>query len=103
LYNPQLRLRLALASIALAAIALALLLAFASISIPRAIQRARTVAEIPRVAMPVPRSFVLTSPSTVTERRQAVAPLWTMLAPWALAVDAIAVVGFVIVLRMWRR
>lgn len=106
LYNAQVKLRLALVSIALAAMAISLLLAFASASLPhRVLHASATVAEIPSVAPPpVPRNFSSTGASSVTpERHQPAAPLWNLLTPWALAIDAIAVLGLLGVVVVWRR
>jgi disulfide bond formation protein DsbB len=104
LYNPALRLRIALAAIALAAIAVSLLLAFASVSLPRSTTHApRAAVEVPIAAAPQQRSErpAVSGPGTSNEGA-APALLWALLTPWALAVSAIAVLGF-IAARLWRR
>lgn len=104
LYSPALRLRIALASLALAAVAVSLLLALASVSLPRSTMHA------PRIAVQIPIAAATQQrvekpaaalPGISPERTQP-ALLWTLLTPWALAVDVIAVLGLVAA-RMWRR
>lgn len=100
LYNPQIRLRLALAAIAGAALAGALLLAFVSAIVPHTIvqvQHAATNITIP----PLPHPF--TSIVSATGAHEEPASLWTLLAPWALGIDLVAIAGFVAVVWMWRK
>jgi hypothetical protein len=103
LCNPRLQLRLALAGIACAAFAVSLLLAVASVSLPRpAVHIAPKAVEIPIAAAP---QRAVASPRTASAGAEGhnSAPLWSLLTPWTLSVDAIAVVGFIVMARMWRR
>ncbi len=103
LYSPALRLRIALASIPLAALAVSLLLAFASVSLPRStLQASRIAVQIPIATVtrqPVERPAAAAAGISREDTRPAL--LWRLLTPWALAVDVIAVLGF-IAARMWQ-
>lgn len=102
LYSPALRLRIALASIAFAAIAASLLLAFASVSLPAPTVHAPGIAvQIPNAAATNQRAE-RPGPAGITRQDTQPVLLWTLLTPWALAVDAIAVLGFMAA-RMLRR
>jgi hypothetical protein len=98
-FNPQLRLRVALSAMALGALVLSLLLAFASVSI-----------SLPSPRAHAPESFVFVQPrakpaaasSGIAERNQSTL-LWAMLTPWALAVDAAAVLGLLAMTLSRRR
>jgi hypothetical protein len=104
LYNPQLRLRVALGSIAFAAFAVSLLLAFASVTLrPPTIHAPQVAAPLPNAAAPHEQiALPAAAPRTSPEGRKT-APLWTLLARWALAVDVVAIVGLIAMMRMWRR
>jgi hypothetical protein len=97
LHSPQLRSPLWLAAVALAALAVSLLLAFASVTAPRPDANGdgarRTTAETP-IAAPAAQP---PAASTAADAEPP-PPLWALLAPWAFAVDAIAVLGLAVVL-----
>jgi hypothetical protein len=97
LHSPQLRSLLSLAAVALAALAVSLLLAFASVTVPTA----KTPIAAPAAQPPA----VSTAASVDAEHGNDVGGavdqpplLWALLAPWAFAVDAIAVLGLAAVL-----
>ena len=111
LHSPELRSRLFLAAVALAALAASLLLAFVSATAPRpnanrdgarsatverrsSTQARQTTAETP-IAVPAQPAAVSTAAGADTDQPPL---LWALLAPWAFAVDAIAVVGLAAVL-----
>jgi hypothetical protein len=106
LYSPQLRLRIALSAIVLAAIVGSLLLAYAAVSIPQAMLRIQETASrsVPATIAQAPQSAVATAAvaGAGTEHARTL-QLWTLLTPWALAVDAIAILGFALAMRMRRR
>ena len=93
--NPRGRPALFLAAVALAALAVALVLAFAPVPSQRS-GTARSMEAQPPIAAPIgappPAS---TSAGTEKERG-----LWMLLAPWALRVDALAVLGAAVVLAL---
>ena len=89
LNSPQLRPTLLLAAIVLAALAVSLLLAFAAATVPS------TTAEIP-IAAPAAQSPAV-SPAAGAEHDRSPL-LWALIAPWAFAVDAIAVLGLAVIL-----
>jgi hypothetical protein len=107
---------LALAAVALAALALSLVLAFVSTrlhfpaarsSVARpaadrhAVAPARGTQAAPRLRMPTVAPPVLAgSPVLPNDGRPA--SLWTLLAPWALGVDALALVGLAAALAVHR-
>lgn len=106
-YNPQFRSRIVLGGIALAALVLSLLLAYAAEMLPQWQESVRKEAFV-QARMPLPTA----QPSVVTPlapRRQAepgrlpLPVLSALLTPWVLIVDAIAVLGFVTMVLMWRR
>jgi hypothetical protein len=111
LHNPELRSRLSLAAVALAALAISLLLAFASATAPRphangdgarrttaergsSGQARETTAKTP-IAPPAAQRAASTAAGADVDRPPL---LWALLAPWAFAVDAIAVLGLAAVL-----
>ena len=102
LYSPLIRLRIALAGIAFAAIALSLLLAFASVSVrlPSTPVRRTAVTIAPTPALHSTASMI--APNNAIKENQS-PQLWRLLVPWAFTVDAIALVGLVVALRMLRR
>jgi hypothetical protein len=99
LNSPQLRSTLLLAAVALAALAVSLLLAFAVATAPRpdangdGARHTIATAETP-IAAPAAQ------PPAVSTAAGAGQPplLWALLAPWAFAVDAVAVLGLAAVL-----
>ncbi len=107
LNSPQLRSSLLLAAVALAALAVSLLLAFASATAPRPDANGdgarRTTAEAPLLAPAAQPPAVSTAAGADAEHESDVGGvpgngpsrprLWALLAPWAFAVDAIAVLG----------
>jgi membrane protein implicated in regulation of membrane protease activity len=106
LNSPQLRSTLWLVAVALAALAVSLLLAFAAATAPRpdangdGARRTTATAGTPiashenNVGDAAGNGPSRPLPSLVDRPR----PLWTLLAPWAFAVDAIAVLGLAAVL-----
>lgn len=103
-HSSRLRLQAVLIAIALAAFAGSVLLSFASVTVPRAIVRTQQAASHATVtALPaVPRT--VSAPAAVVKPPQdRPAPMWRLLMPFALTVDAIAVVGLLVALRVWRR
>lgn len=103
-YSPRLRVQAVLIAIALAAFAAALLLAFASLTVPRAIVRAQQTTSHATVApLPAPARTVPVPVAGVKPQQNRPAPMWKLLFPFSLAVDAIAIAGLVVALRLWRR
>ena len=106
--SPERRSALALTAVALAALALALLLAYASTLRPHW----RAAGSEPAQGGPVPRFGAQPTPAPAgsppaTAQPAAGAPgqaatLWTLLTPWALAIDALALVGIAVVLALRR-
>ena len=99
--------RLWLASVALAALAVSLLLAFASTMAPRLVanvERARGTTLETRFSTQAPETTAETPIAARTAKPSALgdqtAPLWALLAPWAFAVDVIAVLGLAGVLMV---
>ncbi len=101
LHSPQLRSPLWLAAVALAALAVSLLLAFASATAPRPDANGdaarRTTAETP-IAAPAAQPPAASTAAGADAEHEQPPLLWTLLAPWAFAVDAIAVLGLAAVL-----
>jgi len=99
LHNPQLWSRLLLAAVALAALTISLLLAFASATAPRPDANGdgarRTTAETPIAAPAAQPRAVSTGAGADVDQPPL---LWVLLAPWAFAVDGIAVLGLAAVL-----
>ena len=112
LLSPELRSRLLLAAVALAALAVSLLLAFASATAPRpdanrdgarsstaerrsSTQARETTAQTPIAAPAAQPPAVSTAAGADADRPPL---LWALLAPFAFAVDAIAVLGLAAVL-----
>lgn len=89
--SPQLRASACTAGIAVAALALSLFLAFAAQNAPRAYVRVVAprlhIARIARIALPA--HLVPRNEHPAPQRRT----LWSLLAPWAVAVDALALAG----------
>jgi hypothetical protein len=103
LYNPQVRLRVALASIAFTATAISLLLALASVSLPQPKLRVpRTIVQVPIASAPAQQAAVSRPTTSMTQQHQP-SLLWNLLIRWVFIIDAIAVLGFLAVARMWRR
>jgi hypothetical protein len=106
LNSPQRRSALLLAAVPLAALAVSLLLAFASATAPRpdangdgarrttAERRSSTQARETTAETPIAAPAAQPPPSLVDQPPL----LWALLAPWAFAVDAIAVLGLAAVL-----
>jgi hypothetical protein len=102
-YSAQLRLRLSLTALAVAALAASLLLAFASITVPRSIERAQQAVAKATIVPASTRSVSAPIAASATPERDNPASLWAILTPWVLTVDAVAILGLVVAVRMWRR
>ncbi len=104
-YSSQLRLRLALTAIAIASVALSLVLAFASVYVPNSIAQAQQQLQQARATQQatIAPSDVTARGAPRTSEAQRRSVLWPLITPWALAIDAIAVVGFLVAARLWRR
>jgi len=110
--RPQGRPALPLAAVALTALALAALVAFAStLKLPQRASRPAAAVQAPaeRFGRPAPATTAgahraaPTAPpvAAVSAAEPLQAPvLWTLLTPWALGVDALAVAGLVAVLAL---
>ncbi len=108
LNSPQRRSALWLAAVALAVLAVSLGLAFAFASAPRPAANGdgarRTSVETPIVAPAAQPAAVSTAAGADAEHVNDVrgaagsGPLWAVLAPWAFAIDGIAVLGLAAVL-----
>ncbi|MGH7728601.1 MAG: hypothetical protein ACREM2_07420 [Vulcanimicrobiaceae bacterium] len=100
--NPELRSSLWLIAVALAALAGALLLAFtfAFVTAPRpagrSLQARPATAQTPMTVAATQRSAPAASSGAAAGVERL--PLWALLAPWAFAVDALAVLGLAAVL-----
>ncbi|GEM_PF-1979585 len=112
--SPQAQSVVSLAMLALVALGLSLLLAFAAFPRPQITTRAvRHVVVAPRahppIALPRQNAGSQTQRATVpaapraTAGRAGAPTLWTLLLPWAIGVDALALAGFGAVLLVRRR
>jgi hypothetical protein len=111
LNSPQFRSALSLAAVALAALAVSLLLAFASATVRpdangdgarRTAVEGRFSAQAREKSAEKPIAAPAAQPPAVSTAERAAADqpplLWALLAPWAFAADAIAVLGLAAVL-----
>jgi hypothetical protein len=94
-YNPELRTPLWLGSVALAALALALLAAFVSVMPRPRFQPARSAPKT-TVSAPVLQPTIASVPAP-SEKHPQPSMLWPVLLPWAIGLDAVAVLGLILV------
>jgi hypothetical protein len=107
LNNPQLRSLLWLAAVPLVTLAASLLLAYAVTLVPHfhwiriGVHRAapQTTIAAP-AARPFPVSTAGNDAGAASAAASEPASLWALLAPWAIAVDAVALLGFAAVLMV---
>ncbi|HEY5349146.1 MAG TPA: hypothetical protein VIJ64_05425 [Candidatus Lustribacter sp.] len=110
LRNPRLRSQLLLAAVPLAALAVSLMLAFVVASAPRpeanadAGAPARVMTVEPRIAVPVAAPLAMSTPAGGDAKPGTDAgrppSMGALLAPWAFAVDVLAVLGIAVVLTV---